>query len=57
MADAEKILEAREVSEMPEEPVSVKGKWIKGAENLEIAFLHPKSTFGVLTEICEDKNS
>jgi len=28
----------------------------KGAENLEIAFLHPKSTFGVLTEICEDKN-
>lgn len=25
----------------------------KGAEGLEIAFLHPKSTFGVLTEICE----
>lgn len=29
----------------------------KGAENLDIAFLHPKSTLGVLTEICEDKNS
>ena len=25
----------------------------KGAENLMIAFLHPKSTKGVLTEICE----
>ncbi|HON53953.1 MAG TPA: methylmalonyl-CoA epimerase [Bacteroidales bacterium] len=25
-----------------------------GAENLKIAFLHPKSTFGVLTELCED---
>ncbi len=24
-----------------------------GAENLSIAFLHPKSTFGVLTELCE----
>lgn len=28
----------------------------KGAEGLDIAFIHPKSTFGVLTEICEDKN-
>lgn len=27
-----------------------------GAEGLHIAFLHPKSTFGVLTELCEDKN-
>lgn len=27
-----------------------------GAEGLTIAFLHPKSTFGVLTELCEDKN-
>ena len=26
----------------------------KGAEGLDIAFLHPKSTFGVLTEFCED---
>ena len=24
----------------------------KGAENLQIGFLHPKSTFSVLTEIC-----
>jgi methylmalonyl-CoA/ethylmalonyl-CoA epimerase len=24
----------------------------KGAEGLQIGFLHPKSTFGVLTEIC-----
>jgi methylmalonyl-CoA/ethylmalonyl-CoA epimerase len=29
----------------------------KGAEGLDIAFLHPKSTFGVLTELCENKNS
>jgi methylmalonyl-CoA/ethylmalonyl-CoA epimerase len=28
----------------------------KGAEGLEIAFLHPKSTKGVLTELCENKN-
>jgi methylmalonyl-CoA/ethylmalonyl-CoA epimerase len=28
----------------------------KGAEGLDIAFLHPKSTFSVLTELCEDKN-
>ncbi len=26
----------------------------KGAEGLNIAFLHPKSTHGVLTEFCED---
>ncbi len=26
----------------------------KGAENMNIAFLHPKSTFGVLTEFCEE---
>ena len=25
----------------------------KGAEGLQIAFLHPKSTLGVLTELCE----
>ncbi len=25
----------------------------KGAEGFNIAFLHPKSTFGVLTEFCE----
>jgi methylmalonyl-CoA/ethylmalonyl-CoA epimerase len=28
----------------------------KGAEGLDIAFLHPKSTMGVLTEFCEDNN-
>jgi len=27
----------------------------KGAEGLNIAFLHPKSTFGVLTELCENR--
>ncbi|MBK7105339.1 MAG: methylmalonyl-CoA epimerase [Ignavibacteriae bacterium] len=27
----------------------------KGAESLNIAFLHPKSTGGVLTELCSDK--
>lgn len=26
----------------------------KGAEGLDIAFLHPKSTHGVLTELCTD---
>jgi len=26
----------------------------KGAEGLSIAFLHPKSTLGVLTEFCEE---
>jgi 4-hydroxyphenylpyruvate dioxygenase and related hemolysins len=26
-----------------------------GAEGLHIAFLHPKSTGGVLTELCENK--
>ena len=29
----------------------------KGAEGLNIAFLHPKSTHGVLTELCEDPNN
>ena len=28
----------------------------KGAEGLNIAFMHPKSTFGVLTELCENPN-
>lgn len=27
----------------------------RGAEGLDIAFLHPKSTHGVLMELCEDK--
>lgn len=29
----------------------------KGAEGLQIGFLHPKSTYGVLTELCENKNN
>ena len=28
----------------------------KGAEDLDIAFLHPRSTAGVLIELCEDRN-
>jgi methylmalonyl-CoA/ethylmalonyl-CoA epimerase len=28
----------------------------KGADNLEIAFLHPRTTAGVLIELCEDKH-
>lgn len=27
----------------------------KGAEDLDIAFIHPKSSHGVLIEVCEDK--
>ncbi len=33
--------------------VLIDEKGRKGAEGLNIAFLHPKSTFGVLTELCE----
>ncbi len=29
----------------------------RGAEGLDIAFLHPKYTFGVLTEFCEDRKN
>ena len=32
--------------------VDEKGR--KGAEGLNIGFLHPKSTFGVLTELCSE---
>lgn len=28
-----------------------------GAHHMQIAFVHPKSTFGVLTELCEPKRS
>jgi methylmalonyl-CoA/ethylmalonyl-CoA epimerase len=28
----------------------------KGADNMDIAFIHPKSSSGVLIEFCEDKN-
>ena len=27
----------------------------KGAHNTEVAFLHPKSSYGVLLELCEEK--
>lgn len=41
--------------------IELKGKGIKlidekprkGAEGLNIAFIHPKATYGVLTELCE----
>ena len=35
MPDAEGILEARGLSEMPTEEVSAKGGWIKGTDNLD----------------------
>ena len=45
------------LSEMDEKGVTLIDKTPrKGAEGLSIAFLHPKSTHGVLTELCEDKN-
>jgi len=28
---------------------------VNGTESLQVAFLHPRSTFGVLTELCENK--
>jgi methylmalonyl-CoA/ethylmalonyl-CoA epimerase len=51
------------VEELQDCLTQVEGKGIKlidrkprkGAEGLNIAFLHPKSTFGVLTELCESK--
>ena len=51
------------VNNLEEQLLSVEQKGVqlidktprKGAEGLDIAFLHPKSTFGVLTELCEDK--
>jgi methylmalonyl-CoA/ethylmalonyl-CoA epimerase len=49
------------VTNLPEQLKEVEAKGIqlidkqprKGAEGLNIAFLHPKSTHGVLTELCE----
>ena len=42
----------------PTSPESTIAKYLetKGAEGLTIAFLHPKSTQGILTELCENKN-
>lgn len=40
----------KEVEEMGVQLIDKQGR--KGAEGLHIGFLHPKSTFGVLTELC-----
>ncbi|HPW65726.1 MAG TPA: methylmalonyl-CoA epimerase [Salinivirgaceae bacterium] len=40
----------KEAEEMGINLIDKKGR--KGAENLNIGFLHPKSTYGVLTEFC-----
>ena len=50
------------VENLAEKLVSIQDAGVKvidktprqGAEGLNIGFLHPKSTFGVLTELCED---
>jgi methylmalonyl-CoA/ethylmalonyl-CoA epimerase len=45
------------LSEMESKGVQLIDKFPrKGAEGLDIAFLHPKSTAGILTELCENKN-
>ena len=46
VADALKEAEAKGIQLIDKTPR-------KGAEGLNIAFLHPKSTIGVLTELCE----
>ena len=52
---AENIQDALdEVVEKGVQPIDKTSR--KGAEGLSIAFLHPKSTFGVLTELCEDSS-
>lgn len=56
VAFAVKDLDSR-LEEMEDKGVRlIDKKTRKGAEGLDIAFLHPKSTFGVLTELCEGKN-
>lgn len=49
VADALAEVEAKGVTLIDKQPR-------KGAEGLNIAFLHPKSTCSVLTELCEDPN-
>jgi methylmalonyl-CoA/ethylmalonyl-CoA epimerase len=52
------------VNNLPEKLKEVEQKGVqlidkaprRGAEGLDIAFLHPKSTLGVLTEFCEHKD-
>ena len=48
--DALAELESKEVRLIDKTPRA-------GAEGMSIAFLHPKSTGSVLTELCEDKNN
>jgi methylmalonyl-CoA/ethylmalonyl-CoA epimerase len=56
MAYAVKDIE-NAISEMESKGVQMVDKAPrKGAEGLHIAFLHPRSSGSVLTEICEDKN-
>lgn len=50
VANALAEVEAKEVKLIDKAPR-------KGAEGLNIAFLHPKSTMGVLTELCENPNA
>ena len=49
VANALAEVEAKEVKLIDKAPR-------KGAEGLNIAFLHPKSTVGTLIELCEDPN-
>ncbi|MEZ5001301.1 MAG: methylmalonyl-CoA epimerase [Bacteroidales bacterium] len=57
MAFAVKGLE-KKIGELEQKGVKlIDSRPRKGAEGLDIAFLHPKSTFGVLTELCEDKSA
>jgi methylmalonyl-CoA/ethylmalonyl-CoA epimerase len=46
LKDSLKEIESKRIQLIDKEPR-------KGAEGLSIAFLHPKSTNGVLTELCE----
>ena len=39
-----------------EQLADAEAKGLRLTEGLTIAFLHPKSTQGILTELCEDKN-
>lgn len=53
VADVNQAL--KEAEEMEIKLIDKQGR--KGAEGLNIGFLHPKSTMGVLTELCDNKNN
>jgi len=56
IAFATEIIE-KQLEELKEKGIQlIDKKPRKGAEGLDIAFLHPKSTLGVLIELCENKN-